>query len=82
MQTTVASLILVVSTVVLAGIVVDYAVNVVQAVLQTDTLPGLDRLRDIQNNILNQTDALFNQTLTQTQPIVQSTLTPAPPPAP
>ena len=66
MQTTVASLILVVSAVVIAGIVVDYAVNVVQATLQTTNLPQLDQLRAIQSDILNQTNDLLYGNMTQT----------------
>lgn len=62
MQTTVATLLLITSAVVLACVVVDYAVVVVQNTLQTTNIPQLDRLRDIESSILNQTDSLFNQT--------------------
>ena len=62
MQTTVATLLLITSTVILACVVVDYAVGIVQEVLNTENIPQLGRIRDIQNGILNQTDNLFNQT--------------------
>lgn len=62
MEATVATLLLVVSSVVLASVVVDYAVNVVQAALNTQNIPQLDRIKNIENSILNQTDSLFNQT--------------------
>jgi hypothetical protein len=62
MQTTVATLLLITSAVILTCIVIDYAVVVVQETLQTANIPQLDRLRNIQSSILNQTDSLFNQT--------------------
>ena len=63
METTVAALLLVTATVVFACIVVDYAVTVMQATLNTDNIPQLGRIRNIESNILNQTDNLFNQTV-------------------
>lgn len=63
MQTTVASLLLITATVVLTCVVVDYAVGVVQTTLQTNNLPQLDRIRNMENQILNQTDNLLNQTM-------------------
>jgi hypothetical protein len=67
LQTTVATLLLITASVMLTCVVVDYAVSVVQTTLQTQNIPQLDRLRDIQNFILNQTDSLFNQTLPDLQ---------------
>jgi hypothetical protein len=67
MQTTVATLLLITSAVVLTCVVIDYAVSVVQTTLQTDNIPQLDRIRNMQNTVLNQTDSLFNQTLPQPQ---------------
>jgi hypothetical protein len=63
LETTVAALLLVTSAVVLTCVVVDYAVNIVQQTLNTDNIPQLDRIRNIENSLLNQTDVLFNQTL-------------------
>jgi hypothetical protein len=77
MQTTVGSLILVVSAVVLTCIVVDYAVNVVEATLQIENNPQLQRLRDLHDSILNQTDTLVSETLTETI-VPESTPTPTP----
>ena len=62
LQTTVATLLLITSAVVLACVVVDYAVGIVVEVLHTENIPQLSRIRDIENGILNQTDNLFNQT--------------------
>ena len=62
MQTSVATLLLITSTVILAAVVVDYAVNIVQLTLNTENIPQLDRIRNIESSILNQTDSLFNQT--------------------
>jgi hypothetical protein len=65
MQSTVATLLLITSAVILTCIVVDYAVVTIQQTLQTTNIPQLDRLRNIQNSLLNQTDSLFNQTQPQ-----------------
>jgi hypothetical protein len=62
MQSTVAALLLVTSAVVLACVVVDYAVVVFQETLQSNSLPQLEQLKDAQNTLLNQTESLFNQT--------------------
>jgi hypothetical protein len=67
MQTTVATLLLITSVVVLSCVVVDYAVTIVQHTLQTTNIPQLDRIKDIQRSILNETDSFFNQTITQPQ---------------
>ncbi len=62
METTVATLLLITSTVVLACVVVDYAVSVIQQTLNTENIPQLGRIRNIESSILNQTDSFFNQT--------------------
>jgi hypothetical protein len=49
--------------VLLACVVVDFAVNIVQQTLNTEHIPQLDRIRSIENGILNQTDGYFNQTI-------------------
>ncbi len=67
MQTTLTTLLLITSAVVLTCVVIDYAVVVVQDTLQTSNIPQLDRLRNLESSVLNQTDSLFNQTLPQTQ---------------
>ena len=75
MQSSLATLILIVATVALASVVVSYAVSVVQTTLQTTDIPQLDNLKQIQNSILNQTDVLikqYNQTLSQSPQIIAS----------
>lgn len=67
LQTTLTTLLLITSAVVLTCVVIDYAVVVVQDTLQTSNIPQLDRLRNLESSVLNQTDSLFNQTLPQTQ---------------
>ncbi|HEX7482175.1 MAG TPA: hypothetical protein VF350_01740 [Candidatus Bathyarchaeia archaeon] len=62
MEATIATLLLITSTVVLACVVVDYAVSIMQQTLNTENIPQLSRIRNIENSILNQTDNLFNQT--------------------
>jgi ABC-type uncharacterized transport system YnjBCD permease subunit len=62
MQTVVATLLLVVSAVMLACVVIDYAIVTVEQTLQTTNIPQIDRIRKIESSILNQTDNLFNQT--------------------
>jgi len=62
MQTVVATLLLVVSAVMLACVVIDYAIVTVEQTLQTTNIPQIDRIRKIESSILNQTDSLFNQT--------------------
>ncbi len=62
MQTTVATLLLITSAVILTCVVVDYAVGIIQATLNTDNIPQLARIRNIENGIQNQTDSFFNQT--------------------
>ncbi len=65
MESTVATLLLVTSTVVIACIVVTYAANVVEQTLNTENIPELGRLKSLQNSLLNQTDSFLNQTLPQ-----------------
>ena len=62
LETSVATLLLVTSAVVLACVVVNYAVSVVEQVLNTENIPQFDRIKNLENNLLNQTDRLFNQT--------------------
>jgi ABC-type uncharacterized transport system YnjBCD permease subunit len=62
MQTVVATLLLVVSAVILACVVIDYAIVTVEQTLQTTNIPQIDRIKKIESSILNQTDNLFNQT--------------------
>jgi len=67
LETSVATLLLVTASVVLCCVVIDYAISVVETTLQTDNIPQLQRIRNVENSILNQTDTLFNQTVPQPQ---------------
>ena len=62
MQTTIATLLLITSAVILVFVVVDYSVTIIQQTLNTQNNPQLARLKNIENNILSQTDSLFNTT--------------------
>ena len=61
MQGTLATILLLTAAVVLTCVVIDYAVNVVEQTVGTTNLPQLDRIRNLENSVLNQTDALANQ---------------------
>jgi len=72
MQNTLSALLLITSVVVLTSVVVGYAVNVAEQTLQTTNLPQIDHLRNLQSNLLNQTDNVLTQiqngNLTQASP--------------
>jgi hypothetical protein len=61
METSVATLLLITSAVVLACVVVNYAVDIFQQTIDTANLPQMGRIRDLEAKILNQTDSLFSQ---------------------
>lgn len=63
-QATLATLLMVTAGVMLSGIVITYAVTVMESTLQTDNIPQLDRLRNLQSSLLNQTKSVLNQTAT------------------
>ena len=65
MQTSVATLLLVTAAVVLACVVVNYAVTVVEQTLDTENIPQLDRIKKLESNIINQTNQLLNETQPQ-----------------
>lgn len=67
MQTVVATLLLAVSTVVLARAVVEYVGLIFEQTLQTSDIPYIDRIRIIEDFVLNQTDTWFNQTHLESQ---------------
>ena len=60
MQTTIATLLFVTSAVILACVVVDYAIVIFEQTLNTDNSPQIDRVREIEDMVLNQTDNLVN----------------------
>ena len=61
MQIQVASLLLITASVVLAGVVVGFAVNITEQTLNTQDNPLIERIQGLQNQLLNQTNILFNQ---------------------
>ncbi len=68
MQTAVVTLLLVVSAVLFACIVVEYAVSIFEQTLQTQNTPYMDRIRELEDLIINQTDKLLNQTILEIPP--------------
>jgi hypothetical protein len=75
MQTTVATLMFVTSAVILACVVVDYAIVTFEQTLDTEDMPQMDRIQKMEDMILNQTDNVFSElesyNQTQIQPIEQ-----------
>ena len=61
MQIQVASLLLIMASVVLSSVVVGFAVNITEQTLNTQDNPLIERIQGLQNQLLNQTDILFNQ---------------------
>jgi hypothetical protein len=59
MEATVATLLLVTASVILACVVVTYAVNIVQVTVDTHNLPEVKRLQDYVNGLLNETQSTF-----------------------
>ena len=57
MQTTVVTLLLITTSVVFACVAIDYAVSAIQNSLNTTNIPQLDRIKSIESNLMNQTDA-------------------------
>ena len=65
MQTSVATLLLVTAAVMFACVVVNYGVAVVEQTLNTNNNPQIEHIKIFENNILNQTNELFNETQPQ-----------------
>ena len=59
LQASVTSLLLIVSAVLLTTVVIDYAVNITEAALQTKNIPQVSRIKDLENNFLNQTNGML-----------------------
>jgi hypothetical protein len=62
MQGTVSTLLLITSAVALGCFVVDYALIVTDQALQPQNNSQIDRIRDLSDKLVNQTNWLFNQT--------------------
>jgi hypothetical protein len=65
LQTSVAALLLLTTGIILACVVINYAVTIVEQTLNTENIPQLDHIKNLENNVLNQTDRLFNETQPQ-----------------
>jgi hypothetical protein len=78
MQTSVVALLFVTSTVILASVVVEYAVVTCEQTIDTENSPQIDRIRELEDMMLNQTDNLFNEVgyLNQTETPQTGTTTP------
>jgi hypothetical protein len=61
MQTSVAALLFVTSTVILASVVVEYAVVTCEQTIDTENSPQIDRIRELEDMMLNQTDNMLNE---------------------
>jgi len=61
MQTTVATLLFVTSAVLLACIVINYSVVIFEQTLDTENSPQIERIRNLENMVLNQTNNLTNE---------------------
>jgi len=64
LETAVATLLLITAAVVLACVVVGYAVNTMEQTLNNNNIPQLDQLKSMTNNLLNGTN-LYNGTQPQ-----------------
>ncbi len=60
MEATVAALLLVTASVVLACVVVNYAVSIIQVTIDTQNFPEVNKLQDYVNNMLNATQGTMN----------------------
>jgi ABC-type uncharacterized transport system YnjBCD permease subunit len=82
MQTSVSTLLILVSAVLLACVVIDYAVVTVEQTLQTTNIPQIDQIRKLEHAISNQTNNVLNQTqpqlTNQTQPQLTNQTEPQP----
>lgn len=76
MQTSVVALLLVTSSVLLACVVINYAVGITEQNIDTENSPHIDRIRDLETMVLNQTDSMINEfeslNQTATEPIDQT----------
>lgn len=78
MQTSVAMLLFVTSSVLLACIVIDYAVVIFEQSLDTENSSQIERIRNLESMVLNRTDIMINEfeTLNQTDSFSTSQVIP------
>ena len=73
MQTSVIALFFVTTAVVMACVVVEYAVITCEQTLDTENAPQMERIQELESMLLNQTDYMFDEleqfNLTETQSI-------------
>jgi hypothetical protein len=60
METTVAALLMVTASVILACVVVNYVVSIVQITVDTHNFPEVNKLQDYVNNLSNETQGTMN----------------------
>ena len=65
LQNTVASILLVTTAVVFVCVVINYSVGAVEQNISAENNPQLDNIKNIGNNLLNETAQLFNDTQPQ-----------------
>jgi hypothetical protein len=65
METTVAALLLVTASVILACVAVNYAVSIVQVTVDNHNMPKVNKLQDYVNNLLNEAQSSINGTVAQ-----------------
>ena len=61
MQTTVATLLFVTSAILLSCVVINYTLAIFEQTIDTEDMPQIDRIRTLENIVLNQTDNLINE---------------------
>jgi hypothetical protein len=78
MQTSVVALLFVTSSVILACVVVEYAVVTCEQTIDTDDAPQIDRIRELESMLLNQTDSMLDEIeqFNQTETLLTSTTQP------
>ena len=67
----VATLMFVTSAVILACVVVDYAIVTFEQTLDTEDIPQMDRIQKMEDMILNQTDNVFSELESYNQTQIQ-----------
>ena len=63
MQSALTTLLIITSAVALACVTVNYALTVTEQTLQTENMPQMERIKNLESLLLNQTDSMFNGTM-------------------
>jgi hypothetical protein len=72
MQTQVASLLLIVSSVVLASVVVGFATTLTEQTVNVNSNPQIDRIQNLQEKMLNESSSWLDGLPSQSQPLNQT----------